>query len=68
MNIPFLCAWQGCDRSFRGDMPMGWRVLITYHGFCPVLDFLAPAVAIERDAMLCPDHAGALEGLLKKIR
>lgn len=67
MKISCLCAWRDCEASFQGIMPIGWRSLITFYGFCPVLDFSAPAVSLERDAMLCPIHVEALEGSLKQL-
>src|SRR5690348_6989607 len=28
--LPVRCVWEGCHQNFRGDMPKGWRWLLTY--------------------------------------
>ena len=52
-----MCAWQGCARTFEGDMPGGWTWLVTY--------WSPDAEAGKR--LLCPTHAAELEHLLKDV-
>lgn len=61
-----VCAWAGCPRIFKGDMPTGWTWLLMYW---------SPRVAIEplygrdwtRDAVLCPEHTLKVDALMKRI-
>jgi hypothetical protein len=68
-----VCAWDGCTRSisFEKMTPPDWHSLIVY--WSPFVD---PKNTLEevcsgpscyRDAVLCPEHSKALDGLLKNI-
>jgi len=67
------CIWEGCDRSisFTEMRPPDWRNLIVY--WCPFPDAkktlgeIVTGPSCYRDAVLCPEHAKALDGLLKDI-
>jgi hypothetical protein len=65
MAIKFLCAWRNCKQSFSDPMPPGWTYLITFRmttAIKGVLNFATDKV--DRDAVLCPEHAAKLEDLL----
>lgn len=68
LAMDLVCAWQGCrERSPRKPLAPGWVGLATFHTLRTpgVLDFLHDRTF--RDAVLCPQHAKALEALLKPI-
>jgi len=61
-----MCAWAGCAASFEGNAPEGWRWLLLYGRERPaphVGDI--PGKTWDRDTVLCPEHAAALNALLK---
>lgn len=66
-----MCIWGGCTATTPSQMlEPGWRCLITYQGnWTPhtLARMLTTGEGIERDCVLCPDHAEALEGLLKPL-
>lgn len=60
-----ICAWAGCPRAFKGEMPHGWTWLQMYH---------SPQVTADplqrdwlRDAVLCPEHTLKIDVQLKRI-
>jgi hypothetical protein len=59
-KIPTGCAWSGCMCNTEDPDKAGWSKLILYRGRTK-LDFMdiAPDL-MDRDAVLCPDHAKAL--------
>ena len=67
------CVWEGCDRSisFTEMRPPDWHNLLVY--WSPFLDpkktleEISAGPSCYRDAVLCPDHAKELDGLLKDI-
>jgi hypothetical protein len=64
----YMCAWDGCAATFRGDMAGGWINLFAYWSPRAELTFWTiPPQHISRDAVLCPEHARALEAQLKDI-
>jgi hypothetical protein len=66
--IPCGCAWGGCAESFSAEMlPEGWISLVTFRETATpgLLDFLKDRT--QRDAVLCPAHAIALERQLKRL-
>lgn len=54
------CAWSGCMCSTHDPDKDGWSKLVMYRGNTK-LNFLeiAPGM-MDRDAVLCPEHAKAL--------
>jgi hypothetical protein len=63
-----MCAWDGCEATFKGEMPRGWTILLTYWAKRPVLDLMTlPARDWMRDGVLCPEHTRALESQLKDL-
>ncbi len=67
------CVWEECDRSISDKemMPPDWRSLIVYWSPFPdvskTLGEVCTGPSCYRDAVLCPEHAKALDGLLKDI-
>jgi len=67
--MDLVCAFRGCSETCpHGELPAEWICLVTFRETATpgVLNFLTDRT--ERDAVLCPIHAGMLEGLLKRIR
>ena len=68
-----VCAWAECVRHIPSTemQPPDWHNLIVYWSpFPDVKKTLAEIVtgpACYRDAVLCPEHAKALDGLLTDI-
>jgi len=67
------CIWEGCDRSTpMAEMrPPDWHNLIVYWSPFPdpkkTMGEIAAGPSCYRDAILCPEHAKELDGLLKNI-
>jgi hypothetical protein len=61
------CAWDGCTATYTGDQPRGWINLLTYWSPKPAHNLKAMLRHCQRDAVLCPEHSRALEGLLKDL-
>jgi len=61
-----ICAWDGCRRTFTGDMPAGWVWLLAYWRKQPTVTIDLECKWL-RDAVLCPEHAKALDVLLKPL-
>ena len=67
------CIWEGCDRSIplTEMRPPDWHNLIVYWAPYPepkkTLEEVCTGPACYRDAVLCPEHAKELDGLLKDI-
>jgi hypothetical protein len=68
--VSYVCAWRGCNRTTPfGDLPPGWRWLLTSRRpvmGVPILAALEAGI-LDRDAVLCPDHVNRLEALLKPL-
>jgi hypothetical protein len=62
-----MCAWRGCPHHFEGSVaPDDWWCLIAYVGDWPgSLDTLLWSGQLRRDAVLCPEHASALDQMLR---
>ncbi len=67
------CIWEGCDRSISHTemRPPDWHNLLVYWSPFPdpkkTLGEIVMGPSCYRDAILCPEHAKALDGLLKDI-
>ncbi len=72
-NLRVACIWEGCDRSIsHSEMrPPDWHNLLVYWSPYPdpkkTLEEVCTGPSCYRDAVLCPEHAKALDGLLKDI-
>ncbi len=72
-NMRVECVWEGCDRStpFTEMRPPDWHNLIVYWSPFPdvkkTLEEVCAGPSCYRDAVLCPEHAKALDGLFKDI-
>lgn len=67
-KAPHGCAWNGCVSAFHGDMPAGWRWLISYHDRGPTIGDWTKKQWQERpyaDLALCPAHARELFSNIK---
>ncbi len=66
-----ICAWAGCDATFKGPMPEDWRWLLVYWRSRPAITTKLVKIAnsrhCDRDAVLCPEHARELESQLKDL-
>ena len=63
------CAWDGCEASTpTADLPEGWVWLLAFWSRRPIQHILDIAPGhLMRDCALCPEHALALDGLLKDL-
>lgn len=68
-NVSFRCAWNECEETCSNpdDLPSGWIALVTFRktSVPGILNFAVDEV--NRDAVLCPTHAAALERCLIAI-
>ena len=68
--LPLVCAWKGCRATTANVRPTepGWIGMATFRDLATpgILNFGTDWTG--RDAMLCPEHAAALEACLKAIR
>jgi hypothetical protein len=75
-----VCAWKGCEAAYERNSdaqpPDGWRIFYLmkrYDGAVlpngePVMRIFSSRSGLERDAVLCPQHAKQLdEELLKPL-
>lgn len=64
----YLCAWKGCTAVYVSRLPPGWICFVTFRGTLTpgILDFTLDRV--DRDAVLCPDHAAELDQLLFPLK
>ena len=63
-----VCAHEDCAASFRGDMPEGWRWVISYWDHTPTIPDWNRDEWVHRpylDVSLCPEHARAFESSFK---
>jgi hypothetical protein len=61
------CAGVGCEASFDGDMPPGWKWVVYYWAPKPEISHWTSRDWVQkpyRDICLCPEHARAFEALL----
>ena len=63
------CAWRGCRKSFKGELPHDWIRLCAYWSAMPdtkkmIVD-VAKSPFCKRNSVLCSKHAAELEGMLK---
>jgi hypothetical protein len=63
-----LCAWNGCQAAFKGDMPRGWTNLLMFWSPGPALNFfnVHPGDWL-RDTALCPQHTRLMNSQLKEL-
>jgi hypothetical protein len=67
-RMPTMCAWDGCEETFGGDMPLDWRwLLMIYSAKLDGSGVLPPHALPQRHAALCRKHARELDSLLKTI-
>jgi hypothetical protein len=65
-----ICAWDECMNVCHGDLPPDWVNWLTWWWPQPDLTKMTDIVMSSfctRDAVLCGDHARALQSLLKPI-
>lgn len=61
LAIPSGCAWAGCAAHTTNPDGNGWSKMVLYRGKTQS-DFLKiDARLMDRDCVLCPDHARELE-------
>ena len=72
-KMRIACIWEGCDRSISHTemRPPDWHNLVVYWSPFPdakkTMGEIVTGPSCYRDAVLCPEHAKALDGLLKNI-
>jgi hypothetical protein len=63
------CAWRGCRKTFKGELPHDWIRLCAYWSALPETAKMVVDVAMspfcKRNTVLCSEHAAELEGMLK---
>jgi hypothetical protein len=63
-----VCAHEDCAASFHGDMPEGWRWVISYFDPIPTMPDWSRDEWVRRpylDVALCPEHGRQLESSYK---
>lgn len=67
-NLESMCAWEGCCATTPDPDKRGWSKMLVYKGKTQT-DFMEiDPRQMARDCVLCPEHAGHLDGhLLKDI-
>ena len=61
LKLPSACAWHGCGKITKNPDEQGWSKLLLYKGRTHT-DFMAIADRdMQRDAVLCPEHATYLD-------
>jgi hypothetical protein len=70
-NAGVQCAHVDCEAHFHGDMPEGWRWVISYWDTQPTIRKWKRQEWLERpysDVALCPEHARQLETSFQSFR
>jgi hypothetical protein len=61
INLPSMCAWNGCNVTTTAPHKHGWSSMLLYRGK-PQLNFMEiEARLMARDCVLCPEHARYLD-------
>lgn len=61
LQMPSICAWQGCGKMTKNPDDAGWHNMLLYKGK-PKLSFLEiENHNMQRDTVLCPEHANYLD-------
>jgi hypothetical protein len=61
LELPSACAWAGCGKATKNPYAAGWHSMLLYKGQ-PKLNFLEIEERnMQRDAVLCPEHAAYLD-------
>lgn len=64
LKLPSGCAWAGCGASTTDPDKQGWSKFLLYKGRTHT-DFTEIAERnMQRDAVLCPEHASHLDNAL----
>lgn len=68
-KLQHRCAWKGCTATSPLDeLPRDWRWLLVYWDRSEGNpNPFRGGVRLDRDAVLCPEHARQLDGLLEDI-
>jgi hypothetical protein len=63
------CAWRDCSASFKGDLPGGWRWVISHSLPAAELNLMTPAALdhLDLDVVLCPQHVTELQAHLVEM-
>ncbi|TYR29348.1 hypothetical protein FY036_20940 [Mesorhizobium microcysteis] len=68
INMPSMCAWEGCHCTTSNADNEGWSKMVLYTGKTRTNFLNIDPRRIARDCVLCPEHARYLdEHLLKDI-
>lgn len=63
-----MCAWEGCHATTIDPDRQGWSKMLVYKGKTQADLMCIDPRQMARDCVLCPEHAGHLDGhLLKDI-
>jgi hypothetical protein len=61
-----MCAWAGCEACSPSPVPHGWVNMLVWWSPKPATNLKTIWRHSQRDAVLCPEHARALDALLKE--
>jgi len=63
------CAWRDCGARFKGDLPGGWRWVISHSLPTAELNLTTPAALdhLDLDVVLCPQHVTELQAHLVEM-
>lgn len=64
LKLPSGCAWAGCGASTTDPDRQGWSKLLLYKGRTAVDFMKIEERNMQRDAVLCPEHAAHLDNAL----
>lgn len=65
LKMGSICAWVGCPRTFRGELPNGWTWLQLY--WSPQVNTDPLERDWMRDGVLCPEHTLKMDAQFKRI-
>ena len=61
LKLPAICAWRGCGKVSKDPHATGWHSMLLYKGK-PKLNVLEIENRdMQRDSVLCPEHAAYLD-------
>lgn len=61
LALPSMCAWHGCGKATKNPDATGWHKLLLYKGETKFNVMEMEEKDMNRDTVLCPEHAAYLD-------
>ena len=61
LQLSSMCAWHGCGKTTKNPDAAGWHKLLLYKGETKLNVMEIEDRNMQRDAVLCPEHAAYID-------